>query len=307
MLTSFEQIKQEVIRRIASEGKKRLVLAASADEHALDAVKLAYEEELVEPIFVGDETNTRALCEKLSFNMSRIEMIPSPDAETSARLAVQMIREGKAELIMKGDMPTKTYMKAIVNSEHGMKKEKLLTAVTILKLPMLDHFLVITDTGMIIKPSLEEKAAIIRLGAEMASCLGAARPKVALLCAVEVVNPAMPDTLDAAILSKMGDRGQLGDIDVDGPLALDNIISMESARHKGIISKVAGQADVMVFPNIEVGNAVSKAYTYMGVATGSILSGGTAPIIAPSRADSTSTKYNGILTAIIACSGGKQS
>ncbi|MPN34187.1 Phosphate acetyltransferase [bioreactor metagenome] len=202
-------------------------------------------------------------------------------------------------------MATKIYMKAIVNSEHGMKREKVLAAVTILKLPIMDHFLVITDTGMIIKPTLDEKAAIIRFGAEMARCLGAVRPKVALLCAVELVNPAMPDTLDAAILSKMGDRGQLGDVEVDGPLALDNIISMESAKHKGIVSHVAGQADVMVFPTIEVGNAISKAYTYMGVATGSILSGGTAPIIAPSRADSTDTKYNGILTAIIACNGGK--
>jgi phosphate butyryltransferase len=305
MLTSFEQIKQEVIRLIVTEGKKRLVLAASADEHALDAVKLAYDQGLVEPIFVGDEAGTRAICKAIDFDMSRIEMIPSPDAATSARLAVQIVRDGKADLIMKGDMATKVYLKAIVNSEHGIKKEKVLAAVTIIKLPMLDHFLVMTDTGMIISPSIEEKTAMIHLAAEMARCLGAVRPKVALLGAVELVNPAMPGTLDAAILSKMGERGQLGDVEVDGPLALDNIISMESVRHKGIVSNVAGQADIMVFPCIEVGNAVSKAYTYMGVPTGSIISGGTVPIIAPSRADTTSIKYNGILTAIIACNGGQ--
>ena len=201
-------------------------------------------------------------------------------------------------MLMKGLIETKTLLKAILNNEYGLRGSGIISHVGVFEVESLDRLIVVTDAAFNIEPSLSDKIHIINNAVKVSKAFKIEQPKVAVICAVEVVNEKMKATLEAASLSKMNDRGQIKGCLIDGPLALDNAISLESAKHKNIVSKVAGQADILLMPNIEAGNVMYKTLTYMtNSKCGGILVGTSAPVIITSRSDSSETKLYSIALA----------
>lgn len=294
------EVQNAVLERAKKEGPKRLAVAASHDDEAMKAVKMAYNLGLVTPVLIGDADKTKEICKEIQLDISNVELIDEKNPTKAAFMAVEKIRKGEADMLLKGLISTKEYFRQVINKETGIKKNKLLSVISVVESSALDRLIVLTDCGMVIKPDLKEKAELIQNAADSVNKLGIEKPKVAVLCAVEVVNENMPDTIDAAILAKMGDRGQLGNVVVDGPLAFDNAISKHSAEHKGLVSPVAGAADIMLLPNIEAGNILIKSLNYLASAkSGSIVVGASVPVIAPSRSDTAEVKFNSILVGAI--------
>ena len=267
-------------------GKDFVVAVALANEATVSALKNAYEKGIVKKVIATS-------FEKI--NEEFVETVIVKDEVEAARVAVQVVREGKANAIMKGKVQTSTFMKAILDKEIGLRTGRLLSHI--LAVESENGIMFITDGGINIAPSLEEKAQIIENAVECWLKIEDEMPKVAVLAAVETVNPKMPATLDAAALTQMAVRRQIKAI-VDGPLALDNAVSEEAARHKKIVSPVAGRADILVVPDIEAGNILGKACIYLaGMKAGGIVAGASAPVIMLSRADTEAEKYNSIVLA----------
>lgn len=291
-----------LIRRVKDESSRRIALAGADDPMALEAVELAYREGLAEATLVGDPAAIRANAADLGADISPFEMVASADA---AGTAAALVGGGKADVLMKGSVSSKAYLRAVLNEGHGLRSGRLLSHVMVASVPAYHKLLLLTDAAFNIAPTLSEKADIIRNAVAAARSLGVERPKVAVLAAVEKVNlPDMPATGDAAALAVMARRGQLGDCVVDGPLAFDNAVSKESARIKGIHSEVAGDADVLVCPDIEAANILYKCFIYFsGARAGAVIVGAAAPVVLPSRADDAMTKYLSIVTAMALAGG----
>ena len=217
-------------------------------------------------------------------------------------MAVELVSSGKADMVMKGLVDTATFLRSVLNKEVGLRTGKLMSHVAVFEIEGIDRLIYLTDAAFNTYPDLKAKKQIIENAVSVAHACGLEIPKVAPICAVEVVNPDMPATLDASLLSKMNDRGQIKGCIVDGPLALDNAISEEAAHHKGITGPVAGKADVLVLPNIETANVMYKCLTYTSRSkNGGLLVGTSAPVILTSRADSFETKVHSIaLAALVA-------
>lgn len=286
------------IEDLISEAKKttrlKLAVAAAGDEVVLKSVKEADEMGIISPILIGDKNRIEDALEKLDYNFNG-QIIGTDSNREAAEKAMAMIASGEADYPMKGLLSTKTILKAMLNKEYGLRQDRLLSLVTLMYLDKEERIVIMTDGGMNIDPDLNEKVQIINNAVEMAHSIGIQRPKVAPIAAVEVVNPAMPDTLDAAALSKMSDRGQIKGAIVDGPLALDNAISLEAAKHKGIESPVAGKADILLVPDIEAGNILYKSLVfYSEIKSASLVYGAKVPLVLTSRADSSDTKLNSI-------------
>ena len=232
--------------------------------------------------------------------MEKVEIIHEPDPKKAALKAVSLVHEGKASVLMKGLVSSADFLRAVLNKEVGLRTGKTLSSVTVLKTEKMDRFVIMTDGGMNMYPTLEEKVHILENTVPVCKALEIEDPKAAAVCAVEVVNPAMQATLDAATLAVMSQRGQIKGITVDGPLGMDNALSEEAAKHKGITSPVAGKADVVLMPDIEAGNIMYKTLVYMGdVQTGSLIMGAAAHIVMTSRADSPETKLNSLAVALL--------
>ncbi|MBV7273675.1 bifunctional enoyl-CoA hydratase/phosphate acetyltransferase [Clostridiaceae bacterium UIB06] len=288
---------KDLIEQVKSREKRKIVVAAAEDLDVLEVVEEVKKLELAEFILVGDaekiekiaaDNNKKLLC----------EIIHEPDHKKAAEKAVELVVKGEAGAIMKGLLHTGTFLKAVLNKEKGLNRGKLVSQISVFDKESGEGLQLLTDCAMAIQPSLDEKKQIIENAVALALKLGYDKPKVALISALEVVNPAINDTLEAAILSKMGDRGQIKNAIIDGPLALDNAISIESAKHKGIEGVVAGQADILVAPNLQVGNVLTKALTYYAhkdVAAAVIGAG--APVIMTSRADSVKNKVFSVALA----------
>src|SRR5271165_7489694 len=241
---------------------------------------------LIEPILIGSADGIRkvAAANGLSLDGIAIEDVPSHDA--AAALAVEMVHQGRAQAIMKGHLHTDELLKHVVKSQGGLRTTRRISHVFVMDAPSLPELLLVTDAAINIAPTLEDKVDIVQNAIDLAQALGIAQPKVGILAAVETVNPKMPSTLDAAALSKMADRGQIRGGIVDGPLAMDNAISLTAARTKGLHSLVAGRADILVVPNLESGNILAKDLTYSAQAEGAgLVLGAKAPIMLTSRAD----------------------
>ncbi len=291
-----------LIARVKDEPSRRIALAGADDPMALEAVELAYREGLAEATLVGDPVAIRANAANLGVDIAPFEMVPSADA---AGTAAALVGGGQADVLMKGSVSSKAYLRAVLNEGHGLRSGRLLSHVMVASVPAYHKLLLLTDAALNIAPSLSEKADIIRNAVAAARSLGVERPKVAVLAAVEKVNlPDMPATGDAAALAVMARRGQLGDCVVDGPLAFDNAVSKESARIKGIESEVAGDADVLVCPDIESANILYKCFIHFsGARAGAVIVGAAAPVVLPSRADDAMTKYLSIVTAMALAGG----
>ncbi len=278
---------------------KRLVLASAADEHSLDAVFAAKKENIIEPILVGNKEKITKICKEKGYNLEGIELIDIKDNKEAVKTSVQLVRNNKADIIMKGNVPTAILLKAVLNDEYGLKSGNLLSHFALFELKNYHKLIGLTDVAMNIAPNLKEKAGIIKNSVNYMNRIGYTKPKVAVIGAVELVNEKMPATVDAAILSKMGDRKQIPNCIIDGPLAFDNAMSKESAEHKGIISEVAGDTDLLMMPNIETGNVLYKSFALTGAKIAAVILGATAPIVLTSRSDSEETKLNSIVLAAV--------
>ena len=282
---------------------KRLVAMYANDSHTIEAVGEAVELGLVTGILVGDKNIIIKECKKLGFDHSKFEIIDEPNELKAASKSVQMINNREGDLIMKGLISTDKYMRAILNKEKGLLPPGgILTHISVLKPVGYHKILVVGDVAIIPNPELKEKIAIAKYLIKTAKALGIEKPKLAVLAATELVLPKMQACVDAAILSKMGDRGQIPGAMIEGPMALDVAVDRESAEIKKISSPVAGDVDCLLFPNIESGNIFYKFHTKLsGGDIGAIVAGAKVPAILSSRGDSVKTKlYSIALAALMA-------
>jgi phosphate butyryltransferase len=292
-----------MLQTLKDRDSKRVVVAYANDEHTIEAVHEAIALNIIDAVLVGDETVIHGNCEKLGINAESFEIVHEPEEIGATGKAVSMINQGDGDLIMKGLVSTDRYMRAILDKENGlMDPGAILSHVSIVETARYHKLLIVGDVAIIPEPELKEKTAIINYLINTAKALGIDKPKVALLAATEQVLPKMQACVDAAILSKMADRGHFKGALVDGPLALDVIIDKESAVIKKLDSNVAGDADCILFPNIESGNVFYKFHTKLsGGETGAVVAGARVPAILSSRGDSVQTKlYSIALGAMLA-------
>ena len=289
----------DIIEAAKAGGSRRIAVAAAQEHSALAAAADAYRHGLALPILVGDRAAMVAIADELSIDLSPFEIVEEADPAKAAAKAVDLVRSGKADMLMKGLVDTSVLLKAAFNKESGINAGRLSSHVAVFETLHYHKLLIVTDAAINIAPDIPAKLDIIANAVQAAKALGVKRPKVALLAAVEKVNyEKMPCTAEAAIISQMSRRGQVKGCIVDGPLALDNAISAESARIKKIESEVAGDADILVAPDIEAGNILYKSLIDLGGAKGAgIVMGAAKPIILTSRADSAETKLASIAFA----------
>ena len=292
----------EVLAKVKSGQIKKVAVAVAQDEPVLEALKAAKEQGIADAILVGDEAEIKAIAQKIDMDLSAFEVIHEPNGNKATLKAVELVSTGKADMVMKGLVDTAGFLRAVLNKEVGLRTGKLMSHVAVFEIPSYDRLIFLTDAAFNMYPDLKAKIDIVNNAVKVAHAVGVDLPKVAPICAVEVVNPDMPATVDASILSKMNDRGQIKGCIIDGPLALDNALSEEAAAHKKISGPVAGKADIMLLPNIDAANVMYKTLTYTtNSRNGGILVGTSAPVILTSRADSFETKvYSIALAALVA-------
>ncbi|QNB47907.1 phosphate butyryltransferase [Thermanaerosceptrum fracticalcis] len=300
-MRSFQEIKEAVLNHPV---KKVIAVAAADDEDVLVAVKMASQMKLAEPILIGNEVKIREIADEVAFDLTGVKVIDEPDQFQAARKAVRKIREGEAHIIMKGLIGTAPFLKAILEKDVGLRTGNVLSHVALFEVPHFSRLLLVTDAAMNIAPTLPEKVQIIQNALQVTKKLKISQPKTAAVCAVETVNQDMPATVDAALLAKMSERGQIKGTIIDGPLALDNAVSLEAARHKGIKSPVAGEADIIIVPDIEAGNIMYKTLVYLANADNAgVVMGALAPIVLTSRADTAEAKLNSIALSMLLAQG----
>lgn len=286
---------------LRAKEKKRLIAAYANDSHTLDAVSHAVDMGIVEATLVGDEATIRKVCAEENIDVNKFQIVQEADEMKAAFLAVKLINEGKGNLLMKGLVSTDKYMRAILNKENGlMEPNAILTHITVAENPGYYKLLIVGDVAIIPNPDLKQKITITNYLIRTAKALGIDKPKVALLAATEQMSASMQACVDAAIISKMADRGQIKGAYIDGPLALDVAVDKESAEIKKLGGEVAGDADCLLFPNIESGNVFYKSHTKLcGGELGAIVVGAKVPAILSSRGDSAKTKLYSIALAAL--------
>jgi phosphate acetyltransferase len=278
---------QRLIARCKALPPIRCAVAHPCDESSLRGTLEAAQEGLIVPVLVGPAHRIKAVAADCRLDLSGCSIVDAPHSEASAREAVRLVREGKAEALMKGSLHTDELMGAVVKRETGLRTNRRISHCFVMDVPALEQALIITDAAVNIAPTLADKVHIVQNAIDLAHTLGRPLPKVAILSAMETVNPDVPSTIEAAALCKMADRGQITGGVLDGPLALDNAIDLAAARIKRIQSPVAGAADVLVVPNLEAGNMLAKSLSYLaGADAAGIVVGARVPIILTSRADS---------------------
>lgn len=297
---------EKLIEKATQYKSKTIAVAAAEDEEVLEAVAAALEHNLADFLLFGEKEKITSIMKKNHqelYGDPRIKIIHVNNHTMAAEQAVKAVKLNEANVLMKGNISTAIILKAVLNKEYGLRSGSILSHVAVFEVPDYDRFTIVTDAAMNIAPTLDEKAKIITNAVKVAHSIGIDLPKVAPLCAVEVVNPSMQATLDAAALTLMNKRGQISDCIVDGPLALDNAISEIAAKHKGIKSDVAGHADILLVPTIEVGNVLYKSLVYFAKArVGAVITGAKAPIVLTSRADSAESKLFSLALAICTAS-----
>lgn len=303
MISSFN----DVLSLVKKNPMRKVAVAVAQDEPVLEAVKKAVDEGIAEAILVGHKDSIKRIADSIGFDLSNIEIIDEPDNVKASKIAVSLVSSKQADMVMKGLVETATFLRAVLDKETGLRTGKVLSHVAVFETPAIGRLMLLTDAAMNIAPDLAAKKQILENAVGIAHAMGIEMPKVAPVAAVEVVNPDMPATIDAAVLSKMNERGQIKGCIVDGPLAIDNAISEEAAKHKGINSPVAGNADIILVPDIVSGNVMYKTMTYTANAkTGAILAGAAAPVILTSRADSPESKHISIALASLVASNKKK-
>jgi phosphate butyryltransferase len=294
---------EEIVEAAQAKGPKTLAVAVAQDHEVLLAVNKAKDLGIADAILLGDAKEIRQMALANHIDIDKFKIIDQKDNVEACRMAVQLVAKGEAHIVMKGLVDSATILRAVVDKEFGLRTNNVLSHVAVADIDGYDRLFYITDAAMNIEPDLQTKKQIIENALQVANALGNAYPKVACICAVEKVNPKMKATLDAAELVKMNEAGELTDCMVAGPLALDNAVSPEAAKHKGITNPVAGNADILVVPFIEAGNVMYKSIVFFarGKIAG-IIVGAKAPIIVTSRADSDIAKLNSIAIGVLMAS-----
>ncbi len=293
----------DLLSKVSACEKKILSVAVAQDKAVLEAVKAAKEKGIADAILVGDEAKISEIAAELGMDLGEYTVINETDTVAASLKAVGLVHDGKADMYMKGLLDTKTFLKSVLDKEAGLRTGKPLSHVCVFEIPGFDRLIFMTDVAFMPYPTLEDKVNIINYTVDIAKACGVECPKVAPLAAVEVVNPKMPVTVEAAELTKMNEEGKITGCVVDGPLSLDIALYKEAAEEKGALGrKVAGDADILLFPDIHAGNLVYKAIVHMvDVKNGNILTGTKAPVILTSRSDSCEAKVNSIaLAAVVA-------
>lgn len=279
---------------------KKIAIAAAADPYVLNAINKAKEAKLIAPIYIANKTELMAIASKLNINIETKEIIDVPNDEIACIEAVKLVSEGKADLLMKGLVSTGTLLKQVVNKNYGLLSGKLLSHLAIFESPNYSKLLGVTDAAMNVSPNVDEKISIANNAINVFHSLGNSKPKLAILAAVEKINPKIQATLDAASIKEKFIEEKNDSCYIDGPFALDNAISNEAAKHKGIESPVAGDADILLAPDLNTGNVLYKCLSFLGNARcAAVITGSKAPIILTSRADTEETKYLSIALACV--------
>ena len=278
MSNSFSDLREK-----AKEGKKKVLSVTCAHDTAvLEAVKEAHEMGIVDAILVGDEAKIEEIASNIGMNLADYRVINVTDNIEATLTAVKLVHDGEADMYMKGLVPTKDFLKSVLNKDCGLRTGKTLSHVSVMKVPSVDRLLFLTDVAFLPYPSLDDKKQIIRYAVDVAKACGVETPKVAPLAAVEVVNPKMPATVDAEELRKANEVGELKGCVVDGPLSMDIALDIEAAKEKGAENRpAAGKADILLFPDIHAGNITYKTMAHLipGIEIGAMLVGTTAPVI----------------------------
>ena len=281
------------------KGKKRIAVAVAQDEDVLVALKSAMKAGICQPVLVGDKDDIRIAAEAALFDLSAAEIIHESDRQVACETAVKLIRGGQADIIMKGLVSTGILVKAILDKEFGLVKGSLLSHLAFFETPNYHKILCITDAALNISPDFNEKVGIVKNAVAIYHKLGIDMPRVAILAPVETVNPKMEATIHGAILTQMQRRNQIEGCLLDGPLALDVAVSAVAARHKGLISEVAGDADILVTPDLNSGNMLYKSLNFLGGAVAAaIVAGASVPVVLTSRADQDKSKYLSIALSV---------
>nr|WP_224749715.1 phosphate butyryltransferase [Polycladospora coralii] len=297
MIKTFD----EVLEKAGSKSPITVAVAAAADREVLEAVSLALQKGIAKFLLIGDEREIGQLGEELNLPQTGVSVIHAENIPDACSRAVAAVNKREADVVMKGMVQTADFLRAILNKENGLRIGKqVLSHVAVFEVPGYDRLIHVTDAALNVAPSLPEKAQICQNVIRFCHSLENVEPRIGVLGAVEVVNPNMPPTLDAAALTQMNRRGQIKGAIVDGPFALDNAISVEAAKHKGIESPVAGQSDVLFVPDIEAGNILYKSLVYFANSKiGALVLGAKSPIVLTSRSDSSEAKLYSIALAVL--------
>ncbi|KPK74143.1 MAG: phosphate butyryltransferase [candidate division Zixibacteria bacterium SM23_73] len=296
-IENFDQL----LSFVKSKEKKKLAIASAEGEEIVEAVKRATDAGILQAVLIGNGEKITDLCQNLNFDLDKVEIVDTKDPKLASQLAVELVKRKKADMLMKGKVDTSTLLKAILDKEKGLRGARLLSHVAVVEVESYHKLMLVTDGGININPDVNKKVDILKNAVEVAKKMGIEKPKVSCLAAVESVNPEMQETVDAAVLVKMAERGDIEDVIIDGPVAFDIAVDSQSAQMKGIISPIAGDTDIFLVPNIACGNIFVKALIYLAKAkVGGIVVGGGAPIILLSRSDTAAMKlYSMALGAAI--------
>jgi len=291
---------QQLLDYVRPMGRVRIAVVHPCDALSLASALDARDAGLIEPVLVGPAGKIRATAQAAGLDISGLQIEDAPHSHAASDRAVELARRQEVEALMKGSLHTDELLKAVLNSATGLRTERRLSHCFLMQTPAYPRPFIITDAAVNIAPTLMDKADIVRNAIDLAHAIGVAEPRVAILAAVETVHANMPATLDAAALCKMADRGQIKGAVLDGPLAFDNAVSPDAVRIKGIVSPVAGQADILVVPDLESGNMLAKQLEFMGQAdSAGIVLGARVPIVLTSRADARDTRVASCAIAVL--------
>jgi len=296
-LRSFD----ELLARARNAGVRRIAVAAAAESAVIAAIAHAMKENLVQPILIGDIDLIRTLAEEQQVDLTGMELVHVAHPIAAAAAAVKLVHDGGAELVMKGLVKTKDFLRTLLKHEFGLRRGRPLSQVAVFEAPERDRLVLLTDSGINIHPRFSRKIAIVKNALQLAYALGMDEPRVAVIAAVETVElPTMPASLDAEMLRRLAIAGKLGRCIVDGPLGMDNALDPQAAETKGLTGPVAGHADIIVVPEIETGNAVYKTIRYIAKRElASIVIGAKSPAVVTSRSDSANTKLYSIALGVL--------
>ncbi|MFA4838171.1 MAG: bifunctional enoyl-CoA hydratase/phosphate acetyltransferase [Candidatus Neomarinimicrobiota bacterium] len=297
MIKTFE----EIFRAVENLSRKKTISVAMADDFSvLSAIKEVDERGIANALLVGNADKIKTIAKQIGYAVKDDNIVHVEGDEEVAARAVALVREGKAEILMKGHVSTPILMKAVLNKETGLRKGDVLSHVTIAEASAYPRLILLTDGGLNIQPDLETKKAILKNVIGVAERLENPRPNASIICPIENVNPKIPETVDAAELQKLGEAGEFGGAIVEGPIAMDVALSRNAAEKKGLVSKVAGETDIFLVPNLTCGNALIKALMLLvNAKVGGVVIGAKVPIILLSRSDKPEEKLNSIAVAIL--------
>jgi len=293
---------QELVELAQENPPVRVAVAAAAHKLVLQSVQRAVAQGLIVPLLVGREEDIRREGLAIDWDIPSEQIVATPTNQAAAEAAVELVRQGQADVLMKGYLHTDVMLRAVLQHGRGLRTDRLLSHVFVQDVPTYHKLLLITDAAINIQPGITEKAAITQNAVDLVRKLGVERPKVAALSSIETINPNIPSTVHAACLSKMAERGQIKGAIVDGPLAFDNAISAQAAAAKGISSPVSGDVDIIIVPDLDAGNILSKNLEYLASAKmAGIVMGASAPVVLTSRSDPPRARVYSLALASLLC------